>query len=109
MTYRRPGTLLPFELAILLTLARLEDSGITAVHGSALAHQLPGERDPARLLRSGWIYRCLAQLVERGLVAVSVSTANPSTRLQPRRYYRLTADGRAALMDVARQRSRRRW
>lgn len=109
MPARRPGTLFPFEHAILATIARLQQEGGVPVYGSRLAHHLPNEPDPDRLIRSGWLYRALAQLAARGLLETWVDdpAASRPPRGIPRRYYRLTATGRAALMPDGRARDGR--
>jgi hypothetical protein len=92
-------SLLPFERALLVTIARLEDAGEIGIFGSQLVQHLPGGQQAHRFVRSGWLYRALGHLVAAGLLEswMEDGTVLRDAGRRPRRYYRLTVRGRAAL------------
>lgn len=97
---RKPGALLPLELAILeVAAARAEP-----VHGFELAKALADASGARALTAHGTLYKALARLAEAGLLApdwedaaVALAAGRPRRRL-----YRLTAEG-AARLAVARE------
>lgn len=96
---RKPGALVPLELAICEAAVRLRAEGRDEFHGYAMARSLK-EAAEARLLTAyGTLYRALARLEQRGLLEShwedsAIATAE---RRPPRRLYRLTAEGEAAV------------
>jgi hypothetical protein len=110
MTDPPSGTLPPFAWAALTTFARLHDQGTPALHARALARQMPAAWNASRRYRNGALYQTLAQLVGQGLLeqwredthaeAGDVPAARPHH--WPRRSYRLTAAGWAALGEADR-------
>ena len=105
---RKPGTLMPLEMAILdaghrlcLPLGQLEAN---VLHGFHLAKELSAT-EGARLLTSrGTIYRALGRLESMGLLkSVWEGSADAAEgRRIRRKYYALTRDGIAAreVLDV---------
>jgi PadR family transcriptional regulator PadR len=90
---RKADTLLPLEEDVLRLTLRA-DGGDTGLHGYAIAKAL--EETSKRLVGHGTIYKALARLEERGLVASdweSVESSRAENR-PPRRLYVLTQSGR---------------
>jgi len=80
---------------ILLTLA----DGQT--HGYALRDAIAERTDGAVDLDPGTLYRLVGRLLEEGLIEESPERPDPEEDDLRRRYYRLTAAGRAALSNEA--------
>jgi DNA-binding PadR family transcriptional regulator len=90
---RKPGTLLPLEVAICSAAAALRRRGIHEFHGYELAKQLTEVTDRRLLTAYGTLYRALARLEAMGLFesrredpAVAAEENRPGRRL-----YTLTA------------------
>jgi PadR family transcriptional regulator PadR len=96
---RKPGTLLPLEIAILDGALRLRDEGTTEFHGYAMAAVLADARAAKKLTAYGTLYRALGRLEDRGLLESSwEDPTNEDAQGRPRRrLYTLTASGEAAL------------
>jgi PadR family transcriptional regulator, regulatory protein PadR len=97
MPRRRPGVLLPLELAILdvgTTLQAAEGS----FFGFGLARALAG-RDGSALLAHGTLYKALNRMAEAGLLEAEWEAAEPAevAGRPRRRLYRVTGAGEAAL------------
>ena len=89
-THTRPDApLTPISHAILLALAA-ED-----LHGYALAQAVETETGGALRPGTGTLYAALQRLVDEGLIADSEALPGPDED-QRRKYYRITAQGRAA-------------
>lgn len=65
---RKPGTLLPFEVAILRTALKLAKDGGREFHGFQLARYLATAAERRRLTAFGTLYRALARLEDMGLL-----------------------------------------
>ena len=106
---RKPGTLLPIEIAILGAGLDLASRGREEFHGYLAASEIR-EREQARMLTShGTLYKALDRLRRAGLLsdrwedpAVAAEESRPRRRL-----YRVTAAGEAAFeraqLEQARQ------
>ena len=113
---RKPGRLLPLELAICEAAAALCGRGGAEFHGYEIARTI-GEAENVRLLTAyGTLYRALARLERMGLVRSRwEDPAIPARENRPgRRLYTLTALGETALAaarvqeEPVRPRARRR-
>jgi len=82
----------------LVLLALLAAKG-EALYGYEIAKQLAGSDPELALGKQGALYPVLRALAEDGLLEGWVQ---PSAAGPPRRYYRITADGRAALAEWSR-------
>ncbi len=85
------------DFHVLLVLSREE------LYGYAILKQVEAETDGVVTAEIGSLYRVLNRLMDLGLVEESASPAGaPEThRGRPRRYYRLTAGGRAVVRAEA--------
>ncbi|HYT73605.1 MAG TPA: helix-turn-helix transcriptional regulator [Vicinamibacterales bacterium] len=95
---RKPGSLLPLEVAILSTIARLRRRDIPECHGYEIARHLREISDRNLLTAYGTLYRALGRLKKMGLLKsrwedpqVAADEARPGRRL-----YALTGAGAAA-------------
>ena len=113
---RKPGALVPLELAICQAAAALRADGHDEFHGYQIAKTI-GDGANARLLTAyGTLYRALGRLEKMGLLHSRwEDPAIPARENRPgRRLYVLTAPGDAALREAraaeaaARRRTRRR-
>ncbi|MBK7724591.1 MAG: helix-turn-helix transcriptional regulator [Dehalococcoidia bacterium] len=99
---RKPGALLPVELAILG--AALESGADAEFYGYAIARQMQAG-DASRLLTShGTLYKALDRLVKAGLLTSRWEDAQAAADEERprRRLYRLTAAGGSALRQAER-------
>ena len=98
MTRRRPGALLPLELAI------LEEGLATGeFHGFAVAKAIAD--GSSRLTAHGTLYKALGRLEVAGLLASSWEEPAPEGRPR-RRLYTVTGAGAAALAGAQREPAR---
>ena len=113
---RRPGSLVPLELAICQAAAALRADGHDEFHGYEIAKTI-GDASSGRLLTAyGTLYRALGRLEKMGMLHSRwEDPAIPARENRPgRRLYTLTAPGDAALREArtaeaaARRRTRRR-
>ena len=106
---RRPGTLVPFELAICEAAAALRRRRISVFHGYLIAKALNERPDAPVLTGHGTLYRALARLEAMKLLESRWEDPDAAAREhRPRRkLYTLTAAADAALAD-ARPRATRR-
>ena len=113
---RKPGALVPLELAICEAAAVLRADGHDEFHGYEIAKTI-GDATSGRLLTAyGTLYRALGRLEKMGLLQSQwEDPAIPARENRPgRRLYTLTALGDAALAAAraaeaaARRRTRRR-
>ena len=96
---RKPGTLLPLELAICVAAVDLADAGIEEFHGYDLARRLADIADRRLLTAHGTLYRTLGRLETMGLLTSHwEDPAIPARENRPgRRLYSITAAGVAAV------------
>jgi PadR family transcriptional regulator PadR len=102
MPRRRPGSLLPLEVAIL---AACLDAGQSGSHGFALAKAIADAGDSRELTATGTLYRALHRLDEAGLVESWWEDPNHAADAgRPRRRsYRITGAGATALATAQAQ------
>ena len=101
---RKPGALLPIELAICEAAAGLAARGIDAFHGYELAKTLAQASDSRLLTAHGTLYRALNRLETMGLLKSRwEDPAIPARENRPgRRLYTLTEAGEAAAAEARR-------
>ena len=102
---RKPGRLLPIELAICAAALELRARGDGSFHGYELARTLRRASDARLLTAYGTLYRALARLEDMGLLESRwEDPAIPARENRPgRRLYSLTPAGEAALDEAHRQ------
>ncbi len=101
---RKPGTLLPLEIAILSGGLALRLGGAGQFHGFALAKEIAAQERARALTAYGTLYRALDRLAEGGLVAAEWEDPQiAADEGRPRRkLYRVTLDGERALQAALR-------
>ncbi len=99
---RKPGALVPLELAICSTAALLFRRGEREFHGYEIAKALGDAADTKLLTAYGTLYRALGRLEKMGLLASRwEDPAIPARENRPgRRLYTLTALGEAAAAEA---------
>lgn len=94
---RKPGQLVPLELAICDAALALRERGSEAFHGYELAKTLRGVPGAPLVTAFGTLYRALARLEQMGLLESRwEDQASPDHKRPRRRLYTLTAAGTAA-------------
>jgi DNA-binding PadR family transcriptional regulator len=92
------GGLSPLEYHVLLAVA------VGPLHGYAIRDAVEDDSRGAMRPRAGSLYRVIARLMTAGFVAETDEPADAGPHPgRPRRYYALSADGRAALADETRR------
>lgn len=99
---RKPGTLLPVEVAILV--AALETGSDAEFYGYAIARQIQANASAKMLTSHGTLYKALDRMVKAGLLSTrwedpGISAGEERPR---RRMYQVTAAGETAARDAAR-------
>lgn len=103
---RKPGTLLPIEIAICESAAELRTEGVDEFYGYQLAKHV-GDRDSTKLLTAyGTLYRALDRLQSMGLLTSRWESPEiPARENRPgRRLYMLTGAAEPVLQDAERAR-----
>jgi PadR family transcriptional regulator, regulatory protein PadR len=105
---RKPGTLVPLEIAICAAASALRRRGVDEFHGYELAKQLADITERRLLTAYGTLYRALARLEAMGLLesrredpAIAAQENRPGRRL-----YRLTALAESTVRESSRPRRR---
>ena len=95
---RKPGSLVPLELAICRAAVSLRGEGTHEFHGYELAKQLAVGAERRLLTAYGTLYRALGRLEEMGMLESRREDPQIAARENRpgRRFYRLTAEGEAA-------------
>ena len=101
---RKPGSLVPLELAICSAATALLRRGVAEFHGYEMAKTLGDAADTRLLTAYGTLYRALGRLEKMGLVESRwEDPAVPARENRPgRRLYTLTALGEAAYDEAQR-------
>ena len=101
---RKPGMLVPLELAICRAASALAQRGTEEFHGYAIAKVIKKVADARLLTAYGTLYRALGRLEKMGLLEsrwedpmLAARESRPGRRL-----YRLTAEGETALVRTRR-------
>ena len=104
---RKPGSLVPLEIAICSAAALLLRDGTSEFHGYELAKTLGDAADSRLLTAYGTLYRALGRLEQMGLMTSRwEDPAVPARENRPgRRLYILTALGEAAVVEARRAES----
>jgi len=99
---RKPGGLVPLEIAICVTAAGLLRRGVREFHGYEMAKRLGDVGDRRLLTAYGTLYRALGRLEAMGLLESRWEDPQIAAReTRPgRRLYTLTAAGEAAAEAV---------
>lgn len=99
---RKPGGLVPLELAICLCARRLQLDGATAFHGYEIAKHLSEVTSHKYLTAYGTLYRALERLEGMGLLASRWEDPEISARENRprRRLYTLTAAGETTVQQA---------
>jgi DNA-binding PadR family transcriptional regulator len=100
---RKPGALVPLELAICVCAIELRRQEIGEFHGYEMARRLGDAGDQKLLTAYGTLYRALSRLEQMGMLESRwEDPAIPARENRPgRRLYTLTAAGEAAVRDAA--------
>jgi DNA-binding PadR family transcriptional regulator len=115
---RKPGGLVPLEVAICTSAAALRRDGIEQFHGYDIAKRLAHAADHRLLTAYGTLYRALARLEQMGLLTSEWEAPEIASRERRpgRRLYTLTAAGAAAVHEASKAmpakaiaRGKRRW
>ena len=101
---RKPGALVPLEIAICLSAADLRRDGADEFHGYEIAKRLSDIADRRLLTAYGTLYRALGRLEKMGLLESRWEDPEISARENRprRRMYTLTALGGTVVLDAAR-------
>jgi PadR family transcriptional regulator, regulatory protein PadR len=101
---RKPGALVPLELAICAAAGDLLVRGTREFHGYEIAKRLGDVADQRLLTAYGTLYRALGRLEKMGLLESHWEAPEiPAQENRPgRRLYTLTAAGESALEDARR-------
>lgn len=104
---RKPGSLVPLEVAICAAAAALRRRGEAEFHGYEMAKTLGDESDTRLLTAYGTLYRALGRLEKMGVMTSRwEDPAVPARENRPgRRLYTLTAVGEAAADEARRAES----
>ena len=99
---RKPGRLVPLEVAICEAAAKLARRGVGEFHGYEIAKRLTEDADAKLLTAYGTLYRALGRLEKMGMLESRWEDPDLSTRegRPARRLYTLTAAGEAAWRDA---------
>ncbi len=99
---RKPGSLVPLELAICVCARRLQLDGIAAFHGYEVAKHLSDVTNHKLLTAYGTLYRALERLEAMGLLQSRWEDPEISARENRprRRLYTLTAAGEEAVQQA---------
>ena len=99
---RKPGSLVPLEVAICVTAANLYRKGLKEFHGYQLAKHLAEDADHRLLTAYGTLYRALGRMEKMGLLDSHWEDPSiPARENRPgRRLYSLTAAGRDAALEA---------
>jgi DNA-binding PadR family transcriptional regulator len=106
---RKPGALIPLELAICSAAAGLLRQGIDEFHGYELAKLLAADAERRMLTAYGTLYRALGRLEEMGLLQSRREDPEIAARENRpgRRLYTLTPAGEAAARQAVARAPRR--
>ena len=101
---RKPGALIPLELAICEAAAALRDRGLAEFHGFLIAKEVSHTTDTRLLTAHGSLYRALSRLEKMGLLESRWEDPQiPADENRPRRrLYTLTALADDALVQARR-------
>ncbi len=101
---RKPGSLVPLELAICTAAVDLHRQGTEEFHGFLIAKQIKHASDSRLLTAYGTLYRALSRLEAMGLVRSRPEDPLIAARENrpARRLYTLTPNGEAAVRQAGR-------
>lgn len=98
---RKPGQLVPLEVAILDALVELRRDGAAEAHGYLIASVLRDLNGARRLTGYGTLYKALDRLEDAGALVSRWEEPDAAAleRRPRRRYYRMTLAGETARME----------
>jgi len=101
---RKPGTLLPLEVAILEAASDLREHGDMEFHGYSIANRIAKATSARKLTAYGTLYRALGRLAKLGLLESQwEDPAKAEAEGRPRRrLYSITGAAAGALADARR-------
>ena len=107
---RKPGALVPLELAICVAASDLRRTGVNEFHGYLIAKEITEHAESRLLTAYGTLYRALGRLEQMGLLASRWEDAQAAAEENRprRRFYSLTAAGEEAVADAARAAAEKR-
>lgn len=107
---RKPGALVPLELAICMAAAELRRTGVEEFHGYLIAKEIKEHADSRLLTAYGTLYRALGRLEQMGLLASRWEDAHAAAEENRprRRFYALTAAGDEAVAEAVRAAAEKR-
>jgi len=99
---RKPGSLVPLEVAICEVAIVLQQRGVTTFHGYSIAKELQHAGDTKLLTAYGTLYRALDRLEQMGLLRSEMEDPHIAAKeSRPgRRLYQLTPNGETVLSDT---------
>jgi DNA-binding PadR family transcriptional regulator len=112
---RKPGALVPLELAICSAAAEMRRGGVEEFHGYLIAKEIKAHADNRLLTAYGTLYRALGRLEQMGLLTSRWEDAHAAAaeNRPRRRFYSLTAAGDEAVTEAARaaveKRAKKGW
>jgi DNA-binding PadR family transcriptional regulator len=114
---RKPGALVPLELAICAAAIDLRRAGVDQFHGYEIAKRLKDAAEARRLTAYGTLYRALDRLEQMGLVTSTWEDPHiaANDNRPRRRLYSVTGAAETAVAEAeraaspARRRTRKRW
>ncbi|HTM03390.1 MAG TPA: helix-turn-helix transcriptional regulator [Vicinamibacterales bacterium] len=107
---RKPGALVPLELAICVAAADLRRTGADEFHGYLIAKEIKEHAESRLLTAYGTLYRALGRLEQMGLLASRWEDAQAAAddNRPRRRFYSLTAAGEEAAAQAVRAAAEKR-
>ena len=104
---RKPGTLLPLEVAILEAASDLREHGETEFHGYFIANRIAKATSARKLTAYGTLYRALGRLEKQGLLKSEwEDPATAEGEGRPRRRLYSVTGAAAGALTAARQAAR---
>ncbi len=102
---RKPGSLVPLEIAICSAAATLRRQGVSEFHGYEMARTLGDAADTRLLTAYGTLYRALGRLEQMGMMTSAWEDPQiPADANRPRRrLYAITPDGQTAVANATRE------
>ncbi len=102
---RKPGSLIPLEIAICEVASLLLQRGTPHFHGYSIAKELKHAGDTRRLTAYGTLYRALDRLEQMGFLQSEMEDPHfAAAESRPgRRLYKLTTHGQRAIAEMSKE------
>jgi len=100
---RKEGAILPIEMAILEAAVELVRRGVAEFYGFQIAKEIKERQEASRLTSHGTLYKALSRMEDAGLLASRwEDPMRAAEEGRPRRrWYRVTAEGEAAVVKTS--------